>query len=71
MNNQGFYKHRQKTLAKRIELQNLMSSLSFEQQMQIRKEKYWQRYAKTDKGLDWKLQVVKQYIEVLNKRPGI
>lgn len=70
-NNGMFFKRRKNNEDKRKELQNLMSSLSLEQQMQIRKNKFWTRYQKTEKGLDWKLNVVKQYIQVLNKRPGI
>jgi hypothetical protein len=48
-----------------------MSSLSLEQQMQIRKNKYWERYRTTEKGIDWRIEIVKQYKEVLNKRPEI
>ena len=64
-------KEKQQTIEKRQILQNLMSSLSLEQQMQIRKNKYWERYRTTEKGIDWRIEIVKQYKEVLNKRPEI
>jgi hypothetical protein len=64
-------KEKQQTIDKRQILQNLMSSLSLEQQMQIRKNKYWERYRTTEKGIDWRIEIVKQYKEVLNKRPEI
>jgi hypothetical protein len=62
---------KQQTIEKRQILQNLMSSLSLEQQMQIRNNKYWERYRTTEKGIDWRIEIVKQYKEVLNKRPEI
>jgi hypothetical protein len=71
MNIYQSFKEKQQTIEKRQILQNLMSSLSLEQQMQIRKNKYWERYRTTEKGIDWRIEIVKQYKEVLNKRPEI